>query len=77
MPVGKVTPLKLAVWEIKLRHHNDPRASWVLVVLKFSFKVDFSTGALHFSKENMPSTLAMMVFFWPILILMVLAVSII
>ena len=62
MPPGKVTPLKLAVWDVKLRHRNDPRASWVLIVLQFGFKLDFSTGDLHSSQENMPSTLAMMVY---------------
>ena len=62
MPPCKVTPLKVVVREVKLKHCNDPRASWVLVVLQFSFKVDFSTGALQSAKENMPSTLAMMVY---------------
>ena len=55
MHLGKVMPLKLAVCIVKLRHRNDPRASWVLVVLQFGFIVDFSTGALHSSKENLPS----------------------
>ena len=39
-----------------------PRASWVLVILQFGFKVDFCTGALHSSKENLPSTVAKMVY---------------
>ena len=62
MSPGKVIPLKLAVWIVKLRHRNDPRASYVLVVLQFGFIVNFPTGTLHSSKENLPSTLVMMVY---------------
>ena len=32
------------------------------VVLQFGFIVDFSTGALHSSKENLPSTLVSMAY---------------
>ena len=51
-------PRKSAVWNDKFRHCNDPRASWVLVVLQFGFKVGFSTEALQSAKENMPSASA-------------------
>ena len=49
---------KLAVWKEKLRHCNDPRASWVLDGLRFGFQVGFSTGALQSAKENMPPAVA-------------------